>query len=449
MDTNEFCTGFFSYALLGLVGSFLVGAVGSHRDAARVQLRMFHVALALRFLMSVVLYSTSLHAKVVGDADDSGWYGAVGFVEEVDQAGLGAFGLPAAYMGVFERVNRGYFYLVGVYFCLTRLISQLSAAALGGFCGALTAVVAYRMARLLFSERVARRTGWWVCFFPGMIIWSAQSVKEPLVILFEAAALYACLRLRRDRASARHIILCGVSLFLLLTLRFYAAYIAGAVILVSLTLPQVARRKTTVIPALWTALVLGATLYLLSENVRKHADIFERQGNLKAAGEFRDAVSQGPVGAGSGVRVEYDLGTGQGLAMSVLVGAMNLLLAPFPWQMFGASFRMLMVYPENLFWWYLVFAGLIPGFVNLARTRLNDILPVLLFVLGLGFIYCVMFGNIGLIYRQRAQLLPYLLAVSAYGRELRRSRRRPPAPAAVVPPVADRPPTAEVPRWGP
>jgi hypothetical protein len=44
---------------------------------------------------------------------------------------------------------------------------------------------------------------------------------------------------------------------------------------------------------------------------------------------------------------------------------------------------------------------------------------MLFFILGLGVLYSMMFGNVGLIFRQRAQLLPWLLIISAVGLEQR------------------------------
>jgi hypothetical protein len=49
---------------------------------------------------------------------------------------------------------------------------------------------------------------------------------------------------------------------------------------------------------------------------------------------------------------------------------------------------------------------------------------MLLHILGFGFLYSVMFGNVGLAFRQRAQLLPWLLVFAAVGLEQRALRRR-------------------------
>ena len=73
----------------------------------------------------------------------------------------------------------------------------------------MTAVFAYRLARSIASDWVAWRVGWLTCLFPIMIIWSAQTIKEPFVILLEVLALYGCIQLRISKFALRHILLCG------------------------------------------------------------------------------------------------------------------------------------------------------------------------------------------------------------------------------------------------
>jgi hypothetical protein len=84
---------------------------------------------------------------------------------------------------------------------------------------------------------------------------------------------------------------------------------------------------------------------------------------------------------------------------------------------------MLLTTPELAVWWWLVFVGLIPGLWHVCKTRLADVQPMLFFVLGLGLLYSMMFGNVGLIFRQRAQLLPWLLIIAIVGLEQRAIRR--------------------------
>ena len=59
-------------------------------------------------------------------------------------------------------------------------------------------------------------------------------------------------------------------------------------------------------------------------------------------------------------------------------------------------------------------AGLVPGIRACVRWRFGDVQPLLFFALGMALLYSVLFSNVGLVYRQRAQLLaPVLKLVDA------------------------------------
>jgi hypothetical protein len=85
---------------------------------------------------------------------------------------------------------------------------------------------------------------------------------------------------------------------------------------------------------------------------------------------------------------------------------------------------MLLTLPELVVWWWLFFVGFVPGFRHLVRHRFLDVIVFLVFLFGFGVLYSLTFGNIGLIFRQRAQLLPWLLIFAAVGMELREIRKR-------------------------
>src|SRR5262245_55327686 len=179
---TDLTSGFFLALLLGWLGGLSLLFSSRNREEARIQVRLFLCAFAIRFAVSVVVYHFGF-VRVLGDEDSSGWAGGVGLQRKWVQQGVDVFDLPAVLLGAFEGHHRGYLYLLGTLFYFTDLPYRLAAAALNGFFGALTVALVYRVARALFSPWVAVRVGWWCCFFPSLIIWSAQTVKEPVIIL--------------------------------------------------------------------------------------------------------------------------------------------------------------------------------------------------------------------------------------------------------------------------
>ena len=80
--------------------------------------------------------------------------------------------------------------------------------------------------------------------------------------------------------------------------------------------------------------------------------------------------------------------------------------------------------PEVVLWWFLIYYAIIPGVLHAVRNRFLDVQPLVVFIVGLGLIYSLTFGNVGLAYRQRAQLLPWLLVFAAVGAEQQLLRRQ-------------------------
>ncbi len=189
-------------------------------------------------------------------------------------------------------------------------------------------------------------------------------------------------------------------------------------ILVSLLLPHLTRRKMSIGSALVVVLVFIPLLFLSGVLIR-HESQFDRF-DARFISNYRHGLT---VGAGSGVETDYDLRTNQGMAMATLTGGVYLLLAPFPWEL-GGSLRKMLTTPELFIWWWLVVVALIPGLWYTIKKRFSDVQPLLFFVVGLGLLYSATFGNVGLAYRQRAQLLPWLVIIAMAGLEQRVLQRR-------------------------
>src|SRR5262245_370969 len=425
LDNNDLFLGIVFLLLFAGLGSFLLRLTRKHGQTRSEQIKLFLCALVVRFAASVVVYVFGL-VKVIGDEDSSGWIFGLDLSEGWGRRQFDLLSLPEIWAGAYEKQHQGFQYLSGVFFFFTGTSARMPLAAMNCFFGALTVILVYRTAISLFSRWTAVRAGWVTCFFPSLIIWSAQTLKEPVVIFLEALALYACVNLKLSGFSVKYVLLCAAPIVLLPPFRFYVAYLAGAVAVMALAIPQIGAQigkgkssfKTALAALAIAALV--APLAVSSGYLARSEAAFETYAQLKEIEKFRNNVA---IGYGSGVESGYDLNSATGLATAIVVGWAHLLLAPFPWQFGGGSLRMLLTTPELAVWWWLVFVGLIPGLWHVCKTRLADAQPMLFFVLGLGLLYSMMFGNVGLIFRQRAQLLPWLLIIAVVGLERRALRK--------------------------
>lgn len=405
------------FIVLAIFGSMSLFFTWNHRHTVRSQIALFMTAFGTRFALSICVYQFGL-VNVLHDEDSSGWALGIPLQQLWSLQRLSLIDLPYTLLGAFQGEHYGYRYMLAVLFYVVNSPTRMVAAVLNCFFGALTVVFAYRIARTLFSEWVATRVGWWTCLLPSLIVWSAQTVKEPVVIFLETLALYGCVNLKRSGFSVRHVVLCAVTTILVIPFRFYVAYIVVGTIVFSLVLPHFKRRKMSLASAL-AVMFLFIPLLSLSGLLIRHEARFDRF-DAQFISSYRHSLT---VGAGSGVETNYDLRTSQGLAMATLTGGVYLLLAPFPWEL-GGSLRKMLTTPELFVWWWLVVVALIPGLWYTIRKRFSDVQPLLFFVIGLGLLYSVTFGNIGLAYRQRAQLLPWLVIIAMVGLERRTQRRR-------------------------
>jgi hypothetical protein len=399
---------------LGVLGTVALCATRSHRRALPFQVKLFWGALTLRYLMSLVIYLGGL-VNVLKDEDGSGWLLGVEHARGWTNQGLGLFDLLAVIIDGYPHRHRGYYYLLGALFYLTEP-ARLPAAALNCFFGAMMVVYAYRIAETLFSPWVARRVGLWLCLFPSMVMWSAQTIKEPVIIFLEVLAVYGCVRMRRSGFSVFHLGVCLLCILLMISFRFYAAYVTTLAIVVASVVPRAGRGRFRFGPAIGALALAGS---LVSSGLLAGRERETEQFDLKYIEAFRKNAAVG----GSGVEIDVDISTPGGMGLALVVGAAHLLLAPFPWQLVGGSLRMLMVAPEMLFWWWVFFRGVVPGMALTVRTRFREVLPLLIMLAGFGILYSLMFSNVGLVYRQRAQLLPWLLIFGAVGLEQRHLRR--------------------------
>lgn len=406
----------------GLIAALVLGGIGhvclTCAGFPRFALRLFATSLVLRFGLSIAIYQLGL-INVLKDEDGSGWIAGSFIAQNWHDRNLGLFDVIGEIVrtvgGRSDHSYTGYFNLLGFFFYFVDAPFRLVAAALNCFFGALTPVMVYAFGRILFTEKVGRLAGWWTCLIPSMIVWSSMTIKEPAVICLETIAIYACVHLRKRGFSPGHFATCVACIILLLGFRFYASYVVGLCLLLTLFLPDFNERGT--IGRAFLGAMAG--LLLFASGWMDHA---EQRLESMSLSHFQVVRAYGATTQfGSGVETE-DIRSQSGFFIGLSVGAAHLLLAPFPWQLGGGSLRMLLTVPELLVWWWLFFYGVVPGTFWVMRHRLFDCLPLLLFLFAFGVLYSLSFGNVGLVFRQRAQLLPWLLVLAMVGLEVRRQR---------------------------
>ncbi|MDQ2974618.1 MAG: hypothetical protein M3R69_04290 [Acidobacteriota bacterium] len=376
-------------------------------------LRLFIGALLLRMLLGTAIFV--YHGQDFFGGDAVG-YDFFGFAQMQGwQGNKSAMLLANRFTHGGEASGSGMIYLAGLIYTLVgrnMLAIQLVNCVVGAATGVVVALVAHHVYN---NVRLARAAGIAVAFYPSMVLWSCQGLKDGPTVFFLALSILATLKLGQ-KLSLKFILVLICSLLCVLVLRFYVFYmicvaVGGAFVIgmQAMSASSFARQFVAII-----ALGLALTYFgvVRSANVQ-----YERYGNLAWIQNSRlDAAKSAKSGFGQDV----DISTSGGALSAIPVGFLYLLLAPFPWQM--ASLRQSITFPEMVFWWACC-PLLVTGLWFSVKHRLRMISPILIFTVMLSLAYSVVQGNVGTAYRQRAQLMVFYFIFVAVGFELLLEKR--------------------------
>ncbi|HEX8180171.1 MAG TPA: glycosyltransferase family 39 protein, partial [Pyrinomonadaceae bacterium] len=206
--------------------------------------------------------------------------------------------------------------------------------------GAATIVPIYLCAQQIFeNRRVSRATALLIAFFPSMILWSSQGLKDAPIIFLLALAMLATLRLSRKLSIAYFVLLIG-TLLGLLGLRFYIFYMVAAAVGGAFVIGM--RRVTARSFVQHLIVIVGIGLAMVQFGILRRATTqYETFGNLEVLNRSRLDQMQT---ADSGFGKEVDVSTATGALSAIPLGLVYLLFAPFPWQV--SSLRQTITLPE-------------------------------------------------------------------------------------------------------
>ena len=384
--------------ILASFAGYVIHRVGNDK---RFLLQIFVAGLLIRMVIATVIFIGGMQNFFGGDAFT---YDGLGYAMlKVWQGNL-------AYRADIEAAVSGWgmLYLVGGIYAFTgrnMLAVQLVMAVIG----AATAPAVFLCAQSVFHNiRVARIAAFLVAFFPSLVLWSSQGLKDAPIVFLLATSMLATLRLG-EKFSYKYTVVLICSLVGILSLRFYIFYmlvvaIGGAFVIGT---QQITARR------LWNQLgvmVLAGLAMTYLGVLRSASAKFDTYMNLEAVQRSRTYLAQAQSGFGSDV----DVSTTSGAIQTIPVGVTYLMFAPFPWHYSITSIRQNLTLPEMIVWW-CSFPLLVLGLWFTIRYRWRQCLPILIFTLLLTLAYSLFQGNVGTAYRQRAQLLIFYFIFVAVG----------------------------------
>ncbi|MGH9946082.1 MAG: hypothetical protein ACRD6X_02675 [Pyrinomonadaceae bacterium] len=375
-------------------------------------MRLFVFALLIRVLFGTIIYVFQLSDFFGPDAITYDF--RAGYIADHWSGTIGPVNVPLQRWLSISGSGWGMHYLVAaIYFIFGK--NALAAQALCWVVGASIGPAVYICSQLIYkNSQVAKFAGLMTAFFPAFIIWSSQLLKDGLIIFLLVVAIIAVFRLH-EKFNAASVLVLVFAMFGILSLRFYIFYMVAIAAVGSFIIglnnnPGSILRRTVIL------ILVGFGLTYLGVLRTAKLD-FEQFGNLESIQRSRDDLARSGE---SGFGEDLDVSTTEGALTAIPVGFVNLMFAPFPWQV--TNFRQAVALPETLLWWAMM-PLMIAGIIYTIRHRLREALPILLFSLMLTLAYSIFQGNVGTAYRQRTQIQVFLFMFIAVGWILRKEAK--------------------------
>ncbi len=380
--TRELSTGFGAY----LIGSYIV-------------------RLAIHFVSTNVQF---FHHEIAGDARIYEWL-ATGIAKQWEISGfqymtahenplIGPTSLPPNMFAVF-------IYLAG------GQSARIACTSLVVLVTCLTALYLHRLAlELGAARRTASRMIMLLFAMPGVLYYTSDMYKDPLVLGFTLAAVGSAIRVSR-RFTLLHAGIGLVALAALWHVRFYMVFLAVLPIAVGYMGFGSGRWLRPTI----SAIVVGAALWALAGS-QSGADAASSVGET-----FDFATGRSPdVGVGNaygGSAVELDKGLG-----SIPLRVIYTLFSPFPWQAGTIGLHLGKV--DALIFTFLIYRA-IRGSRVLVRVDRATFLSLAAYIVPTTFAYSLTMANIGLILRQRIPVVVLVGLLAMFSWPLRAAQRAP------------------------
>lgn len=384
--------------ILGGAGAYWLGR--GKGELVDFQVNIFLIAFSIRILVGLVFYGWDL-TGIFGDEDSSGYITGWLMAENWYRNGYDGFVSDLADI-FFLKTNVGQSIIWGIPMFIAGGPSRMIVSVINSFAGAFLVIVICKIALKIFGNHTARIAAILVAFWPSIILFSAGTSKEILVILFEWTILYLAIRNPNGLTPKDGLLSIPAFLALYVT-RFYSLYmVVGAFVFRALT----SERRHLVRNGVISLVVVGAILGFLGSSgiIDRDFERLERQN--EGIERWRENVAQN-TGSGTEVMDEYS-----GSVLKFPVATAYFFLAPFPWEIFNGTLRNAFAVFENL----AIIVILVMGFPAIRiffKDKLFEVAPLLVFCILYAGFHIWGLSNVGLAWRHKQTVMPLLFMLAA------------------------------------
>lgn len=314
------------------------------------------------------------------------------------------------FLAAAEQVQRGggtdlgYSRVLGVLFEGTGASAWLPRA-LNVVAGAMLAVVVVELVGTVASSRAALRAGLAVALWPSLVAWSVLVLKDALVGLALYCAFWAATAVSRGRTDA--VVAAVASLAVVLVLRPWAFALAAPALVFGVGVAGFLQRSRA---HLAPVVLLGAALAIVG--VVGNAGVLGLRfvGESASVAEVERVRSEGSEGATGFADPDVeDLGD---VLVGVPPGLIHNGLGPLPWQPASAGGR-LVAAVEFPLWIAATICGAAGAWAVARRAARAGAIGIGVFTVSVVAVLAVYEGNAGTAVRQRAMIVPAVVALAA------------------------------------
>ena len=428
--------------ILSLAAILTLGIKFFAKENSRFLITIFISALVIRLICATAIYLFSLHSGYGGflGGDESVYYKrGVNIVESksiMNSENLFSdaheLNDPRFGVNLLSVVESVLIFTFGQSLILIKYFNSII--------GALLPVSVFLLSKTIYNNDKLAKTASILCaFFPSLIIWSSGGLKEALTILIITGIFYFQIKNLRKPSflySVNLLVLIGCLLFLqhIPALVFIAVYILW-IICHNLN-KFMGKGITLIICILIGSLIflthqkkIGKILYGISlhqvhqflagsknssrfelypyesnypfYNFYKHIiipkDVFYSLKNTDSTAVIKNSI----------IKISWI-----NYFRSYVKGLGYVLFSPFPWDI--RSFLQLIIYPQIIFWWWIM-PGILYGIIWSLRFKGKETGLLIFFIACIYSLMALTEGNIGSVFRHRDWVTPFGLMFAALG----------------------------------
>jgi len=311
-----------------------------------------------------------------------------------------------------SHIQIGYYYFVAaIYFIFGH--EPIMVSLVNIILGILAGLLLYFLSREIFSEKTAKIVLILSLFWPSIAFWSTQNLKDTLLLFLMAALALLFLKIlnRAHNSLCATVYLLGflICSVALLSMRAYTFLLfAGSLALGYLIIGFRKFNKRAVFAGILLIVLLSSVVLFLSQFKNLQWNYLTKI-NLNTLDFIRKSTVLG--GSSFGQNIEYR-SWGDVLAF-LPMGLAYAIFSPFPWQFKEGGLFKLAV-PETILW-YLVLFFLIYGIYLAIRSKKLEGWSFIIFIVIAFLTFALFQGNIGSLFRQRAQVWFFGFIFAGYG----------------------------------